>query len=627
MKAKRTVAWMAGIVLAAGSAWAANLDADTDLIDDTVEIPLEGGNQNVKYKAAAVFGSETGGYDFGDRDADGEGVEVTPPGLSMGAFYLRHNPVTSDSRSIRLDLNGGDLTSTGGYISADTQEQAGNIYVQNVEAILMGDGYITARRLMDNNWIGHAGYITITNVTGDIQVASIRSYAEGRNRRAGEIMIHSAGDVRIEDGSGTPGELSSGYLPAGDNAERGAVNKSIRVLHQGNFSAGTVSSPILWNEDFTDSREIVLDGARLDGVPSGSFSVSGIDGQSFSYSSSSSARIHATGLTIRNYTNVTVFGEINTSADSSFSGENNWGDAGAITITNIPGDIRIATLVGRGGNNGAAILIECGGDVLIEDQNAEAGMLANSRVPILGRDGQNNTISVLHRGSFRAASIVSETSRAGSGSVSGKDLLFDGAANGGMPSGVFQVGLIDARGWNSAASANRGIPGAPVLIRGYTSVSVAGDILTRTETVADGDNWGFTGDVTITNITGDITIGGTVDASADRKDDITRRGSVVLQAGGRITLGSLNLTLFENADFDAGGDVEILGVITGDDNESLSGDGTTLNNAGNFYLPTGQTMTYRPEHNPLLDTQVTYTLNGGGTLKAWRPGGTVIRFR
>lgn len=142
---------------------------------------------------------------------------------------------------------------------------------------------------------------------------------------------------------------------------------------------------------------------------------------------------------------------------------------------------------------------------------------------------------------------------------------------------------------------------------------------------------GNAGNIAITNITGDIAI--TTGISAWNAS-LARRGTLIMQAGGRITLASLGLDRFQYAAFDPGMVVDVVGPIIGTDGELLAGNGTALSNAtSELRLAPGKRLIYRPTENPgLLDAKyvlpdLTGAAGAGGILQPWSPAGTVVVFQ
>ncbi len=286
-----------------------------------------------------------------------------------------------------------------------------------------------------------------------------------------------------------------------------------------------------------------------------------------------------------------------------------------------------STIFGWNDHYPSEIEIHSSGDVLIENSDGDAGDFLAGGAPLDNAnlfDGHWRTaISVKHHGDF-LADRISFGIRAQYNRTGSMYSEFDGAAHGDWPGGAFVAGEIDGRtiavGGTSIATANH------LIIRNYRSVSVERILLDR---VQDSPNWGYDGDIDIVNIKDDIVIDDTVSSYArHHSSSMDRFGHLTLQAGGTITMGSLNLYNVQTASFDAVGGVNILSAIIGKDNTALREDGDTgtLANDGGLSLPAGQTMTYRPEDNGLLNGK-TYTLTGGGTLEPWQVRGTVIWFR
>lgn len=359
------------VCFASYNVFAATLDSSTELSSGTVDIPLEGGSQN-------VTGKDPSGYwDFGDKNANGTNDDpVDPPGLDMGSYYLRHQPEWgADSIDLKFNLNGGNITSDGGYFSTHCYLETGDIFIENVGDISMGDGFIRTRRLHVNQNgrnMGHVHIGTEGNPAGDVQVASIKTYlyaSEYTTGIAGDILIYSTGDVLIQDGSGVAGDLITGTLPEYSTDVKSHIQSGwIRIKHNGTFVADLINARAYVAKDAVDSHGFEADGAVSGGTPTGSFQAGLIDTQcGWEYDHGWD---YAGSVTIRNYSTVTV-GTIDAGIDAP-DNDTAYDTAQNITVTNITGDITITNTASASHpsmfsegetSRGGVVNLQCGGSI------------------------------------------------------------------------------------------------------------------------------------------------------------------------------------------------------------------------------------------------------------------------
>jgi hypothetical protein len=299
---------------------------------------LGGGLQNVPTNAAGV-------YDFGDRDGDGlrnEGLSdrVDPPGLDMTNRYIRHNIASSGqtepTKSINLDLNGGNLSATTGYVSTAAYRYTGLIQIRNVGSVAMNDGHLETKDLA-SGYSGSTGNILIgeeTNRAGSVQIARIMTYTlDGPT--AGSVAIHGTGDVLIKDTKNTvdPGDDAAGDV---DVTVRGQGRAGdVAVHHHGSFLARDILATHVCNGD-TYQGQLVFNGA-VTGAPSGTFTAARIVTTAYDYIGSTHQRDGRGGhVSISNYVSV-LLGDV----DTSFEDWPAAGAAGNVLITNITGNVTI----------------------------------------------------------------------------------------------------------------------------------------------------------------------------------------------------------------------------------------------------------------------------------------------
>ena len=242
------------------------------------------------------------------------------------------------------------------------------------------------------------------------------------------------------------------------------------------------------------------------------------------------------------------------------------------------GNIQAAHLDARGLGNrySRGVYIYSSGDVLIQDSDNNRGIIgagsgttgSTSNYDLLDAD----TVEVYHQGSFLAGEVVASRRSSVNMPLQDRTIVFDGAYDGGTPTGTFDVNSIDGVARNTSTN-NRTVPATSVSISNYQSVLV-GTIDTYAIANEGGQNRSAAGDITITGITGDITISGSLDASAcEQYGNLQElRGIVTLEAGGRITLDSLDLDNVQHITFDAGNGSEILGALDGFETDQMTGE-------------------------------------------------------
>jgi hypothetical protein len=158
-----------------------------------------------------------------------------------------------------------------------------------------------------------------------------------------------------------------------------------------------------------------------------------------------------------------------------------------------------------------------------------------------------------------------------------------------------------------------------VTIQNYADVTVR-NINTRWQNGGAGngiDASDHAGHVVITNITGNITIGGTIDLSRTSPDNPVP-GQLRLYCDGTNTLASLDLSKLAFACLDAGLGSRINGLLTGTNGSPASG----LANIGTVLrTPTNRIVYYGVSQNPSLSEQTLRLANAAGTAGA---GGTLV---
>jgi len=339
--------------LAGSAAFAAPLDASTDL-DAYPPIPLAGGTQNVTRDAG------TGFYEWGDRAGDGTNVAVAPPGLSMGSRHLYSDK--ENSSHIKLNLNGGDLTATSGHITTTNRRATGDIVIENVGNIAMGDGYLMTGWHgggYGGNWDPSGGVFIGQDGTagpraGNIQVAGIDATMV-YSRHAGDIIIYGTGDVLIRNASGVPQTIQG-------NAPGNKYSSDIFVRHDGTFVAGDITATV--RQGVNDPGDLLFDGDTLANGASGTFNATKIDTHDRQLTWGAYSGITGT-ITIQGYTGVTI-GSVDTRMKGGYT------DAGFLSVTGITNDITITGTVDLDGVDRAGyyydgeLTLACGGTITLE---------------------------------------------------------------------------------------------------------------------------------------------------------------------------------------------------------------------------------------------------------------------
>jgi len=229
------------------------------------------------------------------------------------------------------------------------------------------------------------------------------------------------------------------------------------------------------------------------------------------------------------------------------------------------GNVQVASVIcGRLGiGTRGTITFYGAGNVMITNQAGQVGpFIMNGAPPSAGKGAMD--VKVFHRGGFKAGLCGIDNAPV-SGSTDKHQILFNGWFGGtGSPAGGFSATQIVSRAENSHTTNARNIPAADLSVINYASVNVApGGIETYTSRTATGvRNYGTAGNITITNIVNDIEIAGDIDAHSDDTDNpVGSRGILNLQAGGDITVNSLNLSNVQYAAFSPGGDAFIQSAL------------------------------------------------------------------
>jgi len=300
--------------------------------------------------------------------------------------------------------------------------------------------------------------------------------------------------------------------------------------------------------------------------------------------------------------------------------------AGSITIGSLAvpavGTVRIAdidayTHWSSGGGAGGNVAIFGTSDVLIQTAAGAMGSIdthcLRAGYPDHARAG---TVTIRHHGAFVAQDIIANGASGGNW-TGGNDVTLQGDYGSG-PAGACTVRQI----LTYTPGATYGGIAGNITITGYSSV-MASNLWAY-------NNLTTPGNVTITNIAGDILVSGTIDTFRNGSP----MGTVTLQtaagSGGDITVTNLDLTRMSYISFAPDGAGYINGLLTGTNGAAASG----LGNIGTaLRARAGRQIRYWKKANPALAGQAynladeSGTPGAGGRLRPWPSNGTVVYFR
>lgn len=343
---------------------AASLDGNTDLDSGTTPqpLPLQGGTQTIQYRATDEY------WDFGDRNANGVRNEdaadtVTPAGLSMGNYdlFMDYTVNGPKNKPIKLNLNGGGITSVSGSIRTETPRTTQDIIVHNVGEISLGNGRLSTADTSGSYFGQACGDILLGeagNRAGHIQANGLFTFSldEGAS---GRIEVYGQGNVLVRNNSGVATNISvrtAGRIWPG----------TIEIRHDGAFLARDIDGSVNGKQGATlPLPEHLFDGDTdpANPGPSGAFVANDILTYNRGGVSGAGWIGSAMSLVIRGYTSVTA---------RNLRLETEFGDyAGSLSITNISGDITITGIVNcdRWGNNAydGNVMLQCGGRISVAD--------------------------------------------------------------------------------------------------------------------------------------------------------------------------------------------------------------------------------------------------------------------
>lgn len=224
----------------------------------------------------------------------------------------------------------------------------------------------------------------------------------------------------------------------------------------------------------------------------------------------------------------------------------------------------ILTWGALGYNSGGHAQIYSSGNVYIQRTNDTLGTIKSGNV-----SGSAGDITVLHDGAFVAGKLESITKADYSSLGVGGNITLNGDAAGDGNLAACLIGEIDA---SFRGTGSNGLKGGNVSIRNYDSVNISQNIASLSASTSN-VRIHFGGDVTIQDIAGDITIGGTIDVGVARIEDTP--GKVVLAStNGNISLNSLNLARVSSIAFSTPQKAEVIDLLENFDTNADSGTGS-----------------------------------------------------
>ncbi len=287
-------------------------------------------------------------------------------------------------------------------------------------------------------------------------------------------------------------------------------------------------------------------------------------------------------------------GTVNTRAGDVEIGDSNI-RAGNVRVgyirAGVPYDGTGETSTGWGG----AVTIHSSSDVTIADGGGTPGDIVTA-----SRAQNGGHITVHHDGAFLAGTLDTNTYSSQTAGGTAGHVVFDGDAleDGVATSDTFEVNAIRAQNNRSSFHHQAG----DVTIQNYHSVTIHDELLAYTRAQSPAHQLFRAGDIDISSIVQDITIG-RVDASSGDPDSTTgtRSGVLNLQSiGGSIILGELDLRLFHEVKMDAGAGMSYVeGDLLNFDVDSLvNGSGTPddpfVTEQTVLRAPAGQAIYYDP---------------------------------
>jgi hypothetical protein len=302
-------------------------------------------------------------YDFNDLDGDGgtvggeTGDAVAPPGLDMLGRRLYTN---DGSTHIRLSLNGGDLdgtavTALSTYVTAYVS--APDVTITNVGNIEMGG--INTR--CGRNYTGYGGDITIgasNDRAGKVEVGFLYSNADHTGGDGGgDINIYGSGDVLVQDGGGTPGDIITHGYSTSLEGRWG----SVKIDHDGEFLADWIDTRMIDNASRDYCGNVTLEGNALDGQPGDNPRAKCTVGNIDTFYNTTSIFAYGAG-----HVNISGYSEVETGRIHTWNERSNGDSPGNISIVDITGDINITgSLDLHGSGQGGNLTLRCGEQIFL----------------------------------------------------------------------------------------------------------------------------------------------------------------------------------------------------------------------------------------------------------------------
>jgi hypothetical protein len=235
-----------------------------------------------------------------------------------------------------------------------------------------------------------------------------------------------------------------------------------------------------------------------------------------------------------------------------------FGPVGAVRVDDI------STWGTLGYNSSGHAQIYSSGDVFIQRANDTLGTIKSGNV-----SGSAGDITVLHEGAFVAGKLESITQSDYTSLGVGGNITLNGDADGDGNLAACLIGGIDA---SYRGTGSNGLRGGNVSIRNYDSVNISQNIASLSASTSN-IRIHYGGNVTIQDIAGDITIGGTIDVGVARIEDTP--GTVVLESSnGNISLNTLDLARVSSISFSTPKKAEVIDLLKNFNTYADSGTGS-----------------------------------------------------
>lgn len=366
-------------------------------------------------------------FDWSDMNGDGVAGPAASADLVLGGYKVYTTDPSASTKSFTLSLNGGSVTGStaAGVVAFDSSTtqfgfSAGHIAIQNVNNVVMGK-VLATKASSDVNG-GNFSVGTAVARAGFIRIGAIDVRGGNDTKSSGNVTLYGGSDIEVRDDSATNSILTATLVPV-----QPAGTGKITLSHQGNLKAGELDSGSLYGNN--GSADIVLDGAAVNGVPSGAAILRNI--YAGRYPSMPASNHKGSAVTVRGYTGIVISGDIIT---------RQWDSSGyphGVTITNIgSGGVAIRDVDAREAANGTAagtggnLQIVSAGPVTIRNvvlscNSWQAGyysgnmtVVADGRISVSG----SVDLSAVAGSSYCGTMILSNSSAYGSVRVGSLDL-------------------------------------------------------------------------------------------------------------------------------------------------------------------------------------------------------------